>query len=368
MSPNRIRSFTPARSAPSRRRPAVRGGAIGLVGCLVWLVALPSLAVDGVREINQVCAVQSGCFSGDTPGFPVTIDGSAGQSYRLVGDLVVPDENTDGITVSASDVGIDLNNFSIIQAACVGATANCTPTSGSGSGVRFASASVRGLSVRNGSVVGMGSHGVDASVQGEVRGVRARWNRARGVRARDDSIIADNMVIENGGIGIDAGADSTVSNNTSSSNVGDGIKTGPSCVVSGNTTRSNGGAGIFVGLASTVSNNTAVENTSIGIRVNLGTATIRGNSLYLNGSDGIFASNGSTVVENTSISNVGDGISAGNGCTVQRNTVRSNSGYGLDLAFDAAYRENVITSNTTGTVNGGVNLFSNSCNATTSCP
>jgi hypothetical protein len=45
-------------------------------------LAAPALAVDGVREINQTCAVQMGCFVGDTAGFPVTIDGSAGKSYR----------------------------------------------------------------------------------------------------------------------------------------------------------------------------------------------------------------------------------------------------------------------------------------------
>ena len=36
-------------------------------------------------EINQACALSTGCFSGDTAGFPVTIDGTAGPSYRLTG-------------------------------------------------------------------------------------------------------------------------------------------------------------------------------------------------------------------------------------------------------------------------------------------
>ena len=51
------------------------------------LLATPGLAGDGVLEINQTCAVETGCFSGDGPGFPVTIDGTAGKSYRLTGDL-----------------------------------------------------------------------------------------------------------------------------------------------------------------------------------------------------------------------------------------------------------------------------------------
>ena len=52
---------------------------------LVLLSASPALAVDGVLEINQVCADKTGCFSGDAAGFPVTI-GTAG-SYRLTGNL-----------------------------------------------------------------------------------------------------------------------------------------------------------------------------------------------------------------------------------------------------------------------------------------
>jgi hypothetical protein len=51
------------------------------------LLASAGWAGDGVLEINRACAVNTGCFSGDGPGFPVTIDGTAGKSYRLTGDL-----------------------------------------------------------------------------------------------------------------------------------------------------------------------------------------------------------------------------------------------------------------------------------------
>jgi hypothetical protein len=45
---------------------------------LLLLLALvpPALAVDGVLEINQTCAEQTGCFTGDAAGFPVTISAS----------------------------------------------------------------------------------------------------------------------------------------------------------------------------------------------------------------------------------------------------------------------------------------------------
>ena len=145
-----------------------------------WLL-LPADAawsVDGVLEINQAC-VNTGCFSGDSAGFPVTIDGSAGRSYRLTGDLVVPNVNASGITISTHDVRIDLNSFTIIGAACVGATSSsCRPTSGNGSGVSGG----QGISVSNGSIVGMGFAGVLLSTEAEVTGLRARWNHLAGIR------------------------------------------------------------------------------------------------------------------------------------------------------------------------------------------
>jgi hypothetical protein len=42
--------------------------------------------------------------------------------------------------------------------------------------------------------------------------------------------------------------------------------------------------------------------------------------------------------------------------------------YGLYLGPNSAYLENVITVSTTGTVNGGVNMGSNSCDGSTICP
>ena len=41
------------------------------------LLATPARAGDGALEINQTCAVNTGCFARDTAGFPVTISTSA---------------------------------------------------------------------------------------------------------------------------------------------------------------------------------------------------------------------------------------------------------------------------------------------------
>jgi hypothetical protein len=79
---------------------------------LFTLSALPGLAADGVLEIGQTCAVQTGCHAGDAPGFPVTIDQPG--SFVLTSDLRVADANLDALQIQSDDVSIDLNGFTIV--------------------------------------------------------------------------------------------------------------------------------------------------------------------------------------------------------------------------------------------------------------
>jgi parallel beta-helix repeat protein len=279
---------------------------------LVLIIATPVHAVDGVLEINQACAVHTGCFPGDTAGYPVTI--TAAGSFRLTSNLDVPNENTNAIVVDANDVGIDLGNFTIqgpvVCSRLPGSMQplSCTPSSGSGSGIERTSLSILGTSVANGSITGMGSYGLRLGGQSEVTGLQIRWNRLTGISSGSGSTILGNTAYENGDDGISTGEGSTVSANTVYQNGGDGINANANSTISGNTLYRNGGAGIATNW----------------------------------------------------------------GSKIQRNTVGSNTGFGLLLAAESAYRENVITSNTAGTVTGGVNLGANYCAGagviTASCP
>jgi len=273
---------------------------------LLFLFAFagPAFAVDGVLEINQACAVQTGCFSGDSAGWPVTIDGTAGRSYRLTGDLVLPNANTNGIYITTHDVRVDLGGFTIIGTACVGATdSSCRPASGTGSGIRVDDILTRyGVSIGNGSIAGTGDYGVRLGPQAEVTGLRLRWNRTLGIYGASGSTI------------------------------------------SGNTAYQNGDDGIFVLSGSTVSRNTVYEN----------------------GDDGIYVGDGSTVIGNTAYANDGNGITTSTDCLVQSNTVNGNGGFGLSLNTATAYRENVINDNG-NTVNSGFNNGNNTCGVA-ACP
>ena len=84
-----------------------------VLALLVTTVLLaPSLgwASDGRLEISQTCAA-TGCFPGDSAGFPVTI--SVSGSYVLTSDLVVANVASNGIQMQTQGVTLDLNGFTV---------------------------------------------------------------------------------------------------------------------------------------------------------------------------------------------------------------------------------------------------------------
>src|SRR3954466_9962513 len=81
-----------------------------LVLTFLVLASFSAFAVDGVVLLNQSTAL-AGLGGCDTPGFPIIICNPG--SYRLSGNLTVPDANTTAIALFADNVTIDLNGFSI---------------------------------------------------------------------------------------------------------------------------------------------------------------------------------------------------------------------------------------------------------------
>ena len=323
--------------------------ALGIAGVLA---ASGALASDGVVEINQTCAAKGGCFSGDTAGFPVTIDASAGHSYRLTSDLVVPDASTDGISVAADYVSIDLGGFTLRGPVTCSGTPPVCVGGGSGDGIRVSSH--RGVEISNGSVIGMGARGITT----------VGWD-----------IVHDVRVEQSGGNGIVVGGQSRVFRCTARQNDFDGIVLGSGSSAIANVSNGNGRFGILLssGLAL---DNVVTSNASDGIATTAA-AQLRGNIAETNGDDGIATGTDSQVTNNVARANTGEGIHTGSHSYVIGNNSSDNTANGLLLGDDSAYRENLIASNTGGTVaaigvgtfiNLGNNGCTNAANTTVACP
>jgi hypothetical protein len=342
------------------------GSTLGLMAAVVLSLAEPAW---GQVLISQTRANSGGVTPGDAPGFPVSL--YLPGSYKLSGNLTVPDAFTGAIDIRADNVTLDLNGFAILgPTVCSGTPLTCTPT-GSVAGVRSQS-DIDNVTVVNGSVRGMGSHGVLLGGSfNRVEKIHATSNAAIGIAVGPGSIVTGNTATSNRVYGINAKAGSTVTGNTTSYNGTGGIFAETGSVVTGNTALFNHREGINVGSGSTVSGNTTNSTrTGPGIIAGPG-STVSGNTAGSNGLAGISTSTGSTVTGNTSSSN-GIGIVSGLGSSVTRNAARSNIQFGLSLQSNTGYVDNVLTANNGGDANpqvsGGIQMGVNVCGTDPGCP
>jgi hypothetical protein len=225
-----------------------------------------ALAVDGQIAITQAKAMAGNVTPGDAPGFPVTI--SQPGSYVLSGNLTVPDANTDVIQIDASHVTLDLNGFAILGPTdCPANVDTSHPCTGTGSGVGISSSRQFNITIRNGTVQGMGRYGIglfgDSHV---VEYIHAKSNGASGIvifatvlNGDGPSIAQHNTAQRNGqgGIAVDSGL---VSHN----------------VVSGNLT------GILVQLGVVSSNVVTFNGQGLLLGGNLSQASYIGNTMSFN--------------------------------------------------------------------------------------
>lgn len=237
---------------------------------------------------------------------PYTI--SAPGLYYIKQDLASA-AGSDGITITANDVTLDLMGFSLIG-----------PGSGSSSGIYMNGRS--NVEIRNGSVRGFGSAGVYA--YGGDTGHRVINVRAHG----------------NGYSGI--------------------TLNGKAHLVKDCTSFSNVGSGMYVEKSSIVLNCTTFNNTYNGIEIGVGSSAI-GNTSYGNTHIGIYGYYGTSIVSNNCYDNVGDGIYAYNYSLVKGNVCYSNSNYGIHTAVYCLIMQNVCNSNTSGNIHNatGCSLVDN---------
>lgn len=220
------------------RKTQVTLSRLGLAAIVSLGFAGSASAVDGVLEINQACAVNTGCFSGDTAGFPVDLTASG--SYVLTGPL--DSGSATAIRVNASNVTLDLNGFAVTGSG-FRAISLCGEEPNPGSRPNFV---VRNGSVRGFTNAGIRCHCTDMknvvleSLQIEdisgsfsdtgaivctsasplaVRNCVVSGGSHRGILVGDGAVVQGNVVTGAGGLGLEAG-DSAFGDNLFADNNG----------------------------------------------------------------------------------------------------------------------------------------------------
>jgi hypothetical protein len=162
------------------------------------LCTLPAWAVDGVILIDQNKAMTGNATPGDAPGFPVSINQPG--SYRLAGNLAVPNNTTNAIEINASNVTLDLNGFGILgPVTCPAFPCTNVGSLASGYGVLSGSDNPQkayfNITIRNGTIAGMGADGVHVlgdSVR--IEDLRVHDNGFSGILVRSTIVGQKNLI------------------------------------------------------------------------------------------------------------------------------------------------------------------------------
>jgi hypothetical protein len=210
-----------------------------LLAIVLVLVPVCAFAIDGQVLINQSTVMAAG-------GFPYNIMQTG--SYKLSGNLVVP-AGVDGIVINADNVTLDLNGFTIQGGG--GAIGN---------GVFFAKVAkdpnltVSKSTVKNGSVTGFGSDGINLGAGSVVADVHADGNGNVGINLLGGVITRCTANSNNTGV---VAVQVTLSDSTASKNSNVGISASYSTLIQNVVTNNTVGisAGVEVVFGSNVLHN-----------------------------------------------------------------------------------------------------------------
>lgn len=237
------------------------------------------LTLSQIEPRTPVDAVHTG--SGGSAQFLITQPGSYYLTTNIVG---VTGEH--GINISANNVSLDLNGFSLVG------------TSNSYDGI-YIHSGYHNITVRNGIISGWGA------------GASAVGNPGAGIVCYANNAVFEHII---------------AFSNTPSSGL-DILASG--CSVVDCTVSSNLGYGIVALTGCVVVDCTASGNSSDGINVGSGTG-VRGCTSFQNLGNGVTTSSNCTVIACTASGN-GDGVNVGNGCTVKDCTANGDEVDGIEV-------------------------------------
>lgn len=266
-----------------------------------------------MKTLDQVEAripIDSVPYSIDDPG-----------SYYLTTNLTTP-ANTAAITVTVSNVSIDLNGFSL------------TGQNSGDTGIQVQDKQ-QNISVRNGSISGFGNAGITGQISSSrFEKLLVSNNGGSGIIVTDDCEVRDCVVTHMGDGGFAVGI---VANN--------------GCLIVHCVANFDSGGGIFVRDHNTIESCTvAFSGGEAGIHVQSGctvrNCTVRGNTF-----DGIFCGGGNQIIGNTCDVNQHFGIETmANASRIDSNTITNNGVAGMSITGNV----NLIVRNSArGNGNGG---------------
>jgi hypothetical protein len=321
---------------------------------------------------------------------PVTL--SQPGAYYLTTNLTYT--GGDGITVTATNVTIDLNGFAL-KGAGTNSTANGINSSGSclmlrhgtiagwlygvmSSGpnnkienVVFSSGSIAGGGVElfagGNTVVGCNfencGYGVYSAGSGDaildcvVSG--ASESEAIGINVGAGCTVSRCTVSGGQGIGIAAYA-ATISHCTAEGNLLGGIE-GLESLIIGCTTAHNGGDGIDSNGSCTIRDCAASYNAANGIGASGADCVIKDCTAGHNSAAGISAAVSCTIAGCNASYNTGGGITAGTGCTLIGCNVTSNLSAGISLGDDSVVKDCTVRGNSGAGLSTGNHLVASGC-------
>ena len=278
-------------------------------------------AVGVVLTSLLTCAAQAACIEvsslpGD--GTAVFVINQPG-SYCL-GSNVVGVAGKNGIRIDADNVTLDLAGFAVLG---VGNSLNGILING-----HFH------IVIRNGSISGWSSHGLDGTngALSRIEDLRTDANGGNGLVINSGSQVNNCVAAQNTGVGIAVSNNVLVTGCVSSLNGGHGFGLGTACTIKSCLAFGNTGAGITTGGVNylTVIDCNANTNTGGGIAA-LARAFITSSTAEGNGVVGISVGASSTVSNCHASGNTGDGIIASNGSAVTGCTASANTGDGIEV-------------------------------------
>ncbi len=264
------------------------------------LVPGTGFAVDGVIEINHAAALAGGVTPGDAPGFPVTITRSG--SYRLTSNLVgghgyVIGNGLDMVEITADNVDLDLNGFTIERCRATGPIHNCLGSVRTG--VYFSSG--KGGAVRNGTIARMGLNGVFASTEVRLENLALIENGNHGAWIGSNGVVESVIAHENGNVGITGNFGANVRDSSATENANAGMSFTSATRIHACTSRDNGSHGFSMGERGLLTDSVSTGNGGNGVSAGR-YSLISGSNASANDLDGVHSLLGLVTVNSSVMS------------------------------------------------------------------